>query len=310
MSQFNRPSLFSDAQLKDASAVPMRESWFRDTELESMAANQASSNRYLFSASVILVKIAIPMVMYVGFTEAFLLWEHWLFHQVLGDAHTDATWYGLMIPCTYFSGIVIVGLFLYILAWFGLFNFRSGMMDYYSIGFFHWYIFTDIMFGWVQMVMSPASGTAFYSWWMAWMGATVGNNAYVDMPGGLREVTNIIIDEESVLLTRFIFAHYIDHGKLQFAPVVISSDVCINKECMIMPLTTYESGVSLRPYSSTIKGQTFGSDRIFQGHPATKMFAVKPQEASIPAYSSNLPRMTEESEHDLSTVSPMRDGPL
>ncbi len=42
-----------------------------------------------------------------------------------------------------------------------------------------------------------------------------------------------------------------------------------------MPLTIYEDGSALRAYSSTIKGQVFSSNRIFQEHPAGKAFDTK-----------------------------------
>jgi hypothetical protein len=266
LTEYNRTSLFNK---------PITER--NEDEEKEIEPSLPYTSRTLFSFGVITIKLFLPAFMAACFTGMFYFWKDLIFHvgPYYIDSDAQPAWLSILLPLTYITGIILVGILLAALASIGLFNFRSGLMDYFSIGFFHWYIFTDILYGWVQMYMSPLSGTGLYMWWMRLMGADIGNESYVDIPGGLREVNNIIMKERSVLLTRFIYAHYIDHGKLQFAPVVIGSEVCINKECMIMPLTTYEDNTTLRPYSSTIKGQVFTTNRIFQGHPAVKAFDSK-----------------------------------
>jgi hypothetical protein len=52
-------------------------------------------------------------------------------------------------------------------------------MDYFSVGFFHWYIMTDIQYGWMQMLLALLSGTRFYVSMLRWMGADIGKDTYI-----------------------------------------------------------------------------------------------------------------------------------
>jgi amino acid adenylation domain-containing protein len=243
-----------------------RMSLFHDAAEESSFDSTPLVQRVMFSYVVYVAKLILPFAAFIIYTTILLCWKNDVFQT------GDWTWLIILLPLTYLVAIFFVAMLLLLLTSLGLLNFRSGLMNYYSLGFLHWYIFTDVVFGWMQMIMTPISGTGLYITLLRVMGAEVGEGVYVDILGGLREVNNIVLRSGSVLLSRFIYAHYIDNGKLQFAPVIINENVCINKECMIMPLTTYEKQVTLRPYSSTVKGQIFQAHRIYQGHPATYVF--------------------------------------
>lgn len=251
-----------------------RQSIFNDATVIPATPEIPFWRRFGFTVGVISVKIVLPAIMALTYSGVFYLYSDLIYKQ------SDPVWLALYIPLTYLTGTIIVSVLLVLLSSVGFLNFRSGLMDYFSIGFFHWYICTDILFGWMQMIMGPLSGTGLYINMFRWMGADIGDGAYIDIPGGLRELNNIVLGDDGVLLTRFIYAHYIDNGKLQFAPVIIENEATINKETMVMPLTTYEMGSTMRPYSSTIKGQLFGAHRVFQGHPAAKAFDSLPSTAA------------------------------
>jgi len=253
-----------------------RQSLFNDPSITPPTPEIPYWRRFGFTFGVVSIKIVLPAIMALAYSGVFYCYRDLIFQNT-----TDPVWLALYIPLTYLTGTVIVTILLVLLSSIGFLNFRSGLMDYFSVGFFHWYICTDILFGWMQMIMGPLSGTGLYIAMFRLMGADIGEGAYIDIPGGLRELNNIILGDYAVLLTRFIYAHYIDNGKLQFAPVIIESEATINKETMVMPLTTYEMGSTMRPYSSTIKGQLFGVLKIYQGHPASKAFDSLPPAVAV-----------------------------
>ncbi len=272
--QYQRSSLFSQTDPKGNNRPKVDQgwgSWFCVT-----------SFYHFFSPVVLLTKLFLPLLLWLGYTTIFEILILIFGLEDIGDGDSALALI-YVIPLVYAIGSTWLLLWLYVMRKLQLLNFRSGIMDYWSIGFYHWYIFTDILFGWIQMIMSPMAGTGIYISFFRLMGASLGDDVYIDIPGGLREVNNIIMEDGAVLLTRFIYAHYIDHGKLQFAPVIIGADAVINKDCMVMPLTTYEDNVSIRAYSSTIKGQVFGANKVFQGHPASKTFDVLDQPQSRPS---------------------------
>ena len=122
-------------------------------------------SRGLFSLSVWTVKLILPTVVFLGFSAIFFFWDKFIFAdyvQLFEGNSSSPIWLAAILSLTYSSGILLVAMILFILSRVGLMNFRSGLMDYYGLGFFHWYIFTDIQYGWIQLIMSPLSGTAVY----------------------------------------------------------------------------------------------------------------------------------------------------
>ena len=143
------------------------------------------------------MKLLLPAVMALCFTGVLYFWKY-LVLQV-----SSSVWLAVLLPLTYLSGTLLVTMLLLFFAsigryssYCGLFshvdsiistydlsigflNFRSGLMDYFSVGFFHWYIMTDIQYGWMQMLLALLSGTRFYISMLRWMGADIGQDTYI-----------------------------------------------------------------------------------------------------------------------------------
>jgi hypothetical protein len=91
-------------------------------------------------------------------------------------------------------------------------------------------------------------------------------------------VQNWEVGDGAVIMSANVSGHYIDHHKLQFAPVVVQSNVCVNVGATLQPLTQYHAGCTLRPYTTSIKGMSFKSGKVYAGNPSYEL----PAPAALP----------------------------
>jgi len=229
--------------------------------------NIGQSHFYLYVVATLLLQCLGPFLMAVSFGGAYVLitglltvlWEGW------DDIpHLRVV---LMLPVYLIGGICLIVL-LSAFAYTGLTDFRQGSSNFFSVRFLLWHIFADVIYTCSSTVLYPFSGTEIYVWWLRAMGAKVGKRVFISPEqGGLREINFLDIGDNAVVLTANLHAHYMDHGKLQFATVKIDSDVCVNVGCTVLPLTHYGEGCTLRPFTCTVKGQKFEAGRVYAGNP-------------------------------------------
>jgi hypothetical protein len=88
------------------------------------------------------------------------------------------------------------------------------------------------------------------------VGAKVGSGTFID-PGweGLLEIDNLKIGKNCIILTPNIHGHFVDHNKLQFAPLKIGNECRANLGSTIMPFTTIVDRITLLSQCTTTKGQ-------------------------------------------------------
>eukprot|EP00927_Polykrikos_kofoidii_P030667 TRINITY_DN26395_c0_g1_i1.p1 TRINITY_DN26395_c0_g1~~TRINITY_DN26395_c0_g1_i1.p1 ORF type:complete len:2324 (-),score=348.81 TRINITY_DN26395_c0_g1_i1:181-6945(-) len=227
-----------------------------------------------FSLATVLCQVAVPAAMMACWVGLFFFWAD----LVLDGVHEAQKLYLLAImPCVLFTGVGGICVFMWVMNVLGAFYSQSGETEYFSIRFFKWHLFSEILYSWTNRVMSAFAGTRVYTAWLASMGAEIGAGVFIDVrSGGFREVDHMKIEAGAVLLTQNVHAHYIDHGKLQFAPVYIGRGACINDGSYVMPLTRYEPNCVLRPYTCTTKGQIVLPDSVVEGNPAVRTHTLLP----------------------------------
>lgn len=106
----------------------------------------------------------------------------------------------LSIPFIYILGSMILMLLLKLMQMGGG-SFSVGTANFFSWRFFYWHIFADMVYLCTSTVIYPFSGTVFYSAWLRFMGAKVGNRAFISPEnGGFREIDFLDIGNHAVLV--------------------------------------------------------------------------------------------------------------
>mmetsp|Transcript_7732 Transcript_7732/g.11734 ORF Transcript_7732/g.11734 Transcript_7732/m.11734 type:complete len:746 (-) Transcript_7732:130-2367(-) len=242
-------------------------------------------NFWMYVTVTLILQALIPLLIGVSYAAIYFATIVWI-----GDITIEMVL--VLIPCVYIIGSMILMLNLKLMQMCGG-SFRVGTTDFFSWRFFYWHAFADLVYLCTSTVIYPFSGTQLYCRWLRFMGARVGQSAFISPEnGGFREIDFLDIGDDAVLMTPNIHAHYTDHGKLQFSPVTIEKGATINVGATIMPLTQYGEHCRLRPFSVTVKGQHCAKDEEYWGNPCGRVAKfTEPTACLFPGQGSQYPGM-------------------
>ncbi len=216
--------------------------------------------------AIILNLIKLPFV--VGcFVAYYYLFDYALFDSFESEQTVLRVCVNALL--TYLAGIMSISLLLTILTQSGIASFRSGSSGYYTSRFIVWWFcqwFNRFCSG---LLLYPIHGTFLFNIWLRLTGAQIGERCFLD-PGaaGWFELDGIKIDDDSFVMTPNIHGHFVDHGKLQFAPVTFGQKARVNDGATVMPFTEILSNVTLLTQCTTIKGETLDPG-IYMGNVAS-----------------------------------------
>ena len=181
---------------------------------------------------------------------------------------------------TYLLGVLSFVLLLSFATRLGLASFQSGSSGYYTPRFIVWWYFLWYNRFCSGLLLYPFHGTFLFNIWLRLIGASIGARCYIDPTvAGWLEMDGIKIEDDSFVITPNVHGHFVDHGKLQFAPVTIGKRARINDGATVMPFTDISANVTLLTQCTTIKGLTLDSG-IYMGNVAG---LVKHVEKSSPS---------------------------
>lgn len=231
----------------------------------------SGSNFYFYVCATLLLQTLGPFLIAVSFGGVWGVVNYVL----VPEQHRNSVLIKLLtVPPVYFVGACLLIFLLFLLAKTGLTDFRSGSTGFFTVRFLCWHIFADVIYTCSSTVLYPFSGTAIYVVWLRLMGAKIGKRVFISPEqGGFREINFLEVGDNAVILTPNLRAHYTDHGMLQFAQVKVHKNVRLNMGAVVLPLTEYQEGCALRPYTVAVKGQKFERYRVYTGCPGIPMTA-------------------------------------
>lgn len=221
---------------------------------------------WIYIITMILIQGCLPLIIGAAYGSIYYCLTLWL-----GDMRIEFLL--ASVPIIYIMGSFVLMLCMKLMQLIGG-SFSIGTADFFSFRFFYWHVFADMVYLCTSTIIYPFSGTQIYCFWLRFMGAKIGKNVFISPEnGGFREIDFMTIGNDCCLLTPNIHAHYTDHGKLQFCPVVLEDGCEINPGATIMPLTMYKKNSRLRPYAVTVKGQHCKEDTEYVGNPCKAITA-------------------------------------
>jgi hypothetical protein len=117
---------------------------------------------------------------------------------------------------TYLLGSCAIALSLAALTRSRIASFRQGYTGYYTARFIVWWFCQWLNRFCSGLLLYPFHGTNVYIMWLRLMGAKIGNNCFIDPgPNGIFEIDNLVVGNDSIILTPNIHGHFVDHGTLQ-----------------------------------------------------------------------------------------------
>jgi acetyltransferase-like isoleucine patch superfamily enzyme len=98
----------------------------------------------------------------------------------------------------------------------------------------------------------------------------MGRKCFVDPgPAGLFELDGLEVGDECFILSPNVHGHFVDHGKLQLATVMLGRKARVNDGATIMPFTEIGDEVTLLTQCTTIKGSVLQKSGIYMGNTAS-----------------------------------------
>ena len=157
---------------------------------------------------------------------------------------------------SYLCGVASVALFIVILTRLGVTSMKTGYTSYYTPRFIAWWYCLWLNRFCSGTLLYPFHGTHIYNLWLRLVGAKIGKCCFLDPNwGGFLEIDNMIIGQGCIILSPNIHGHFVDHNKLQFAPVRLGRDVRVNIGATVMPFSTIADRITLLSQCTTTKGQ-------------------------------------------------------
>ena len=265
--------IYAVAQLQDSVQLSQSYQERRRGMIEFESTKEDGSVYAFNCVAIILNLIKLPLV--VGVFVAY----YYLFSRaVFGSFGDEQVVLRVCVSAllTYLAGIVSIALFLSIVTRSGLASFHSGSSGYYTSRFILWWFFMWLNRLCSGLLLYPIHGTYLFNIWLRMTGAQIGERCFLD-PGaaGWFELDGLQIGDDSFIMTPNIHGHFVDHGKLQFAPVTVGHKARVNDGATVMPFTEIAGNVTLLTQCTTIKGNTLDSG-IYMGNVAAVVKHVQP----------------------------------
>lgn len=267
--------IYAVAQLQDRvqSSQSYQDQERRRRAIEFESTKEDGSVHVFNCVAIVLNLIKLPSVVGV-FVAYYYLFGRALFGS-FGDGHV------VLRVCVsalliYLAGIVSIALLLSIATRSGLASFHSGSSGYYTSRFILWWFFMWLNRLCSGLLLYPIHGTYLFNVWLRMTGAQIGERCFLD-PGaaGWFELDGLQIGDDSFVMTPNVHGHFVDHGKLQFAPVTVGHKARVNDGATVMPFTKISGNVTLLTQCTTIKGNTLDSG-IYMGNVAAVVKHVQP----------------------------------
>eukprot|EP00978_Attheya_sp_CCMP212_P033290 scaffold133765_cov60-Attheya_sp.AAC.4 len=221
------------------------------SRVDTDSSDEEEGSAVLFNIIAIALNLSkLPSVVFV------FLGMYYLFQWVIPFDTNITAGYILIAVSTFLGGIVAIATFVAVLTRVGVSSMKRGFTSYYTLRFVVWWYCTWLNRFCSGLLLYPFHGTVVYNWWLRFVGAKVGKGCFIDPgTGGFLEIDNMQIGNGTVILTNNIHGHFVDHNKLQFAPVRLGNFVRLNEGAAVMPFTTIQDGITLLSQCTTIKGQ-------------------------------------------------------
>ncbi len=236
---------------------------------KSVSGSKADGSVHAFNViAVILNLLKLPFV--VGVFLAYYFLMRYVLPDSLGNSPIIKECVAAVL--TWQLGVWSIALCLSFATISGFASFQSGATGYYTPRFIVWWFFLWLNRSCSGLLLYPFHGTFLFSFWLRLTGAKIGRKCFVDPgPAGLFELDGIEVGDECFLLSPNVHGHFVDHGKLQFATVLLGRKrkARVNDGATIMPFTEIGEEVTLLSQCTTIKGSVLQKSGIYMGNTAS-----------------------------------------
>ena len=227
-------------------------------------------------AAIIINILKLPSVVSV-----FVGW-HYFFSWCFGFENMNAGTRVVVSVASFLCGTFAIATFVAFLARAGVTSMKIGYTSYYTVRFISWWYCRWLNRFVSGILLYPFHGSRIYNAWLGLVGAKIGKGCFMDPSwGGFLEIDNMHIGQGCIILTPNVHGHFVDHNKLQFAPVRIGSQCRANIGSTIMPFSTIKDRITLLSQCTTTKGQVLDKQGSF--YMGNMAFQLHTDDLNIPS---------------------------